>query len=436
MSSEIANTGTPPNSGEDSGPGGVSAHSGKRAVRSDKAAQKRSRGIRLGVLATILVVISGIGVLHQSGGSFKPVGVDALCPFGGIETLWSLLTGAGLITKIAVSSVVLLGMTLLLAVVFRRAFCGYLCPLGAVQELFGKIGKAIWPRKRPVVPAVIDKPARLLKYAVLVFFTVWTWQVAELVIRPYDPWVAWMHLTSAEVLAEFGIGLAVLGLALAGSVVYERFFCKYLCPMGAFLGAISRFSFFKVRRNTETCIDCKLCDTACPVNIEVSTATVVEDAECINCNECVNVCPVADTMTVSTSPKPGARTVRPNQMLVLVLALVAIVLGVSTAADAFSWTMPTLSSTVESSGETLNVEDIKGSMSFAEISEASGLAPEVFKQQYGISDADLATPIKNLAEKYGFDVHTDVREFVREKMATVPAGSAGTVTDPAAESTD
>lgn len=419
MSSETANpnTGFPPNSGEDTGPGRVSTPAGKRVQSSDRVAQKRSRGIRLGVLVTILVAISGIGILHQIGGPFNPVGVDALCPFGGIETLWSLLAGGGLITKIAVSSVVLLGMTILLAVVFRRAFCGYLCPLGAVQELFGKIGKAIWPRKRPVVPAVIDKPVRLLKYVVLVFFTVWTWQAAELAIRPYDPWVAWMHLTSAEVFAEFGIGLAVLGVALAGSVVYERFFCKYLCPMGAFLGAISRFSLFKVRRNAETCTDCKQCDAACPVNIKVSTLAVVEDAECINCNECVNVCPVADTMTVSASSKRGARTVRPNQMLVLALALVTIVVGVSTGADAFSWTPPTLSSAVESSGGTLNVEDIKGSMTFAEISEASGLAPEVFKTQYGISDSDMATPIKDLAEKHGFDIHTDVREFVRAQMA-------------------
>lgn len=160
------------------------------AKRSDRAAQQRSRTIRLGVLTAILVFITGVGYLHQTGTAFKPIGVDALCPFGGIETLWSLISGAGLLKRIAVSSVILLATTLLTAVVFRRAFCGYLCPLGAVQELFGKIGKAIWPKNRPVMPAIIDKPARLLKYGILLFFTVWTWQAAALVIRPYDPWVA------------------------------------------------------------------------------------------------------------------------------------------------------------------------------------------------------------------------------------------------------
>jgi len=398
------------------------------AQRSDRAAQKRSRAIRLGVLTAILVFITGIGYLHQTGTAFKPVGVDALCPFGGIETLWSLISGAGLLKRIAVSSVILLATTLLIAVVFRRAFCGYLCPLGAVQELFGKIGKAIWPKNRPVMPAVIDKPARLLKYGILVFFTVWTWQAATLVIRPYDPWVAWMHLTSAELLVEFGIGAAVLGISLLGSIVYDRFFCKYLCPMGGFLGAISRFSLFKVRRVESTCIDCKLCDHACPVNVTVSTVDVVQDAECINCNECVNVCPVADTLVVSTAPDNGtATTFGASQMMWLVFALTAIMIAVTSLSGAFAWTMPTLSTAVEQSGGTLNVDDIKGSMTFAEVSAASGIPTEVFKQQYGISDADLTVKIKDLMPVYGFDVHTDVREFVAAQMAagaTAPAGGA------------
>ncbi len=404
-----------------------------RAQRSDRVAQKRSRGIRLGVLTAILVAITSIGILHQTGTVIKTVGVDALCPFGGIETLWSLVTGAGLVRRIAVSSVVLLAMTVLIAVLFRRAFCGYLCPLGAVQELFGKIGKAIWPKNRPVMPTAIDKPARLLKYGVLVFFTVWTWQAATLVIRPYDPWVAWMHLTSAELFAEFGIGLAILGIALVGSIVYDRFFCKYLCPMGGFLGAIARFSLFKVRRVEDTCIDCKLCDHACPVNVTVSTVDVVRDAECINCNECVNVCPVADTLVVSTSSAHGTATkFGATQMMWLVFALAAIMIGVTTISGAFAWTMPTLSSTVEQTGGTLNVEDIKGSMTFAEVSAASGIPTEVFKQQYGISDADLNVKIKDLMPVYGFDVHTDVREFVASQMAagaTVPA--SGTQPAPA-----
>ena len=273
--------------------------------RADRADQKLARWVRFGVLTFVLVAVTGIGLAHQLG--VNVVGVDALCPFGGIETLWSLIASATFVKRIAASSVILLVGIVLTALVFRRAFCGYVCPLGAVQEFAGKIGLLLTRGKRLTMPAWLDRPARYLKYLVLGVFTVWTWAAAELVIRPYDPWVAWMHLTSPEVIAEFSIGLAILGVSLVGSVVYERFFCKYACPTGAFLGLLSKLSVFKVRRNADTCTSCSACDKACPVNVKVSTVDTVDDPECINCNECVNVCPVKDTLTVSAAGAPATR---------------------------------------------------------------------------------------------------------------------------------
>jgi len=387
--------------------------------RSDRAKQGRSRAIRFAVLIAGLVIITAIGLLHQSGG-IKIVGVDALCPFGGIETLWTLISSGVFVKQIAASSVILLAVVLAIAVVFRRSFCGSICPLGALQELFGKVGKVIWRRKRPQVPAVIDKPARYLKYVLLVVAAVWSWQAAELVIRPYDPWVAWMHLSSAEVFAEFSIGLAVLGVALVGSIVYERFFCKYLCPMGGFLGAISRFSLFKVRRNEPTCIDCGLCDKACPVNIKVSQVAVVESPECINCNECVNACPVKDALEVSTKASgSGERTVlTPLQVLGSVVAIIAVLIAAATAVGPFAWTLPSLAESASTNGGAVNVDDIRGSMSFEEVAAATGIPGSAFHDRFKVTEADMAVPMKDISETYGFDVHTDVREFVTEQLAT------------------
>ena len=353
-------------------------------------------------------------------------------PFGGIETFWSLVSGAGLVRRIAASSVILLAGTVIVALVFRRAFCGYFCALGAIQELFGKIGHAIWPKNRPTMPAAIDGPARYLKYVVLVFFTLWTFQAAALVIRPYDPWVAWMHLTSAELFAEFGIGAAVLGVSLVGSVVYDRFFCKYLCPMGAFLAIISPVSLFKVRRDAETCIDCRKCDKACPVNLTVSESDTVKDAECINCNECVNVCPVKDTLVVSSVGSERV-TLTPNMVLGTALAIFAIVIGATTMVGAFAWTMPTLAQTTVQTGGMLDVENIKGSMTFVEVSEATGIAPSEFQSAFGVSTEELNLPMKDSAAKYGFDIHTDLREWVRARMAAGATGAAGA---PAAAGTE
>jgi ferredoxin len=234
-----------------------------------------------------------------------------------------------------------------------------------------------------------------------------------------------MHLTSGELFAEFGIGLAVLGVSLAGSIVYERFFCKYLCPMGAVLGVMAPVSLFKVRRNAETCIDCNACDKACPVNVTVSTVETVADRECINCNECVNSCPVAETLEVSDAAFGKHRTsLRPQQVLGLVTGLIAVLIVASTASGAFAWTMPALAKSAEQNGGTINVEDIKGRMSFAEVSQATGIPPAEFEAQFGVQPPDMSVPMKDIAAKYGFDVHTDVREWIAQRMASTPPPAA------------
>ena len=246
-------------------------------------------------------------------------------------------------------------------------------------------------------------------------FTVWSWQAASLVMRPYDPWVAWMHLTSKELLAEFSIGLVVLGVTVVGSVIYDRFFCKYACPMGALLGAISKVSLFKVRRNESTCTSCHACDKVCPVNVKVSAVDVVQDPECINCNECVNVCPSKGTLTVSAPGSAERRaSLKPLVAMGAVLGLLLAVLVATSLTGTFAWTPSSLANTTEKSGGTVNVEDIRGSMSFAEVSTATGIPASEFEKRFGIAESDMNTPMKDLAEVHGFDVQTDVREFVKE----------------------
>ena len=383
--------------------------------RTDRTSQRISRRVRWGVLGAVLVAITALGIAHQRG--VQVVGVDALCPFGGIETLFTLATTASLIQRVAASSVILLVGVALTAALFRRTFCGYVCPLGALQEFVGMIGQRLFGRNRPTVPAVIDRLARYLKYVVLAAFVAWSWEAASLVLRPYDPWVAYMHLTSGELFTQFAVGAAVLGVSLVGSVVYERFFCKYLCPMGAFLGVMSPLSVFKVRRDETVCIDCKSCDAVCPVNVKVSTVDVVSDPECINCNECVNVCPAKGALEVTA---PGTaksrRSLRPNAILAGTAVILALVVAGTTASGAFTWTLPGLAKPAEA-GAKVDVEQIRGSMTFAEVSEATGIAPAAIQQRFGCQEADMHVPMKTLAEAHGFDIETDVREWVRERSS-------------------
>lgn len=384
--------------------------------RTDRGAQRRSRMARWGVLGLVLVAITALVTAHQYVNGFgKPVGVDALCPFGGVETLFTLISGAGFIEKTAASAVVLLVGAIGLTLLSRRSFCGQICPLGTLQGMFGSLGAKLF-RTRPVLPRGVDRVARYLKYAVLAVFAVWTWQAAELVMRPYDPWVAFTHLTSAELLAEFGVGLAVLGVALAGSVVYERFFCKYLCPMGAFLGVFSKVSAFGIERDAGACISCAACDSACPMNVAVSSADRVTSSECISCNECVNSCPAAGALEIVS---PVGRRVSPAAMTGLVVGVIAAMIAVSTAAGAFAWTMPSLGQAVEQQGATsggaFDTALIKGYMSMREVSAASGVPEARFTERWGVPASALGEPMKEIAGEYDFSPD-DVREWIAEEL--------------------
>lgn len=350
--------------------------------------------------------------------------MDFLCPFGGLETLYSLLAGAGFLRHTAASAVILLVSMLVMAVAFRRSFCGMLCPLGALQGIFGAAGRRLFGKRRPTVPYAVDRVARFLKYGVFAFFLLWTWQAAELVMRPYDPWVAWAHLTAADLFTTYGIGLAVLVVSLAGSLVYERFFCKYLCPAGALLGLLSRVSFLNIRRDAATCIDCGRCDKACMMNVEVATADVVTSSECISCNECVNACPVPGALTVTA---PGGSRAPALAATGAVLALMVAIVGATTLTGAFDWRMGGRAEARgaghsgggegQGPGEGQGTDSpIKGWMSFADIAAMTGIPLADFGAEWGVPADALGLPMKDIKDAYGFTPE-EVRAWVEERLA-------------------
>ena len=120
----------------------------------------------------------------------------------------------------------------------------------------------------------------------------------------------------------------MLAVSLVGSLLFDRFFCKYLCPMGAFLALIRRVGWFRVRRNEGTCIHCSACTNACPVNIPVETLAQVHDAECINCNTLRQMCPVKDTLYVGG---PGKGFLPSAAVLGVTAAVFTAVLAAGTA---------------------------------------------------------------------------------------------------------
>lgn len=228
------------------------------------------------------------------------ISLHAVCPFGGVVTVYEFLTTGGLVPKLHTSALILMGLSLVVSVLFGPIFCGYFCPLGTWQEWIGKLGRRLFPRHYgKLIPPKVDRVLRYLRYAVLAAVVYLTAAAVKLVFTDVDPYYALFNFFTGEVAWT---AIAVLLVTTALSLVVERPWCKYLCPYGALLGLFNLIRIFPIRRKADTCIHCGKCDRACPMQIEVSKADAVRDHQCISCHACLSgaACPVADTVVISS----------------------------------------------------------------------------------------------------------------------------------------
>jgi polyferredoxin len=252
------------------------------------------------------VIIGGLAVNNAlseigNGLAYIPaISLHAICPFGGVETLYNLLTIGNYVKNIAASSVIILAISLILSILFGPVICGWVCPLGSLQEWTGIIGKKIFKKKyNQYVDPKLDKILRFLRYAVLVWVLYVTARSGTLLFKNIDPYYALFNFFTGEVAPT---ALLILGLTIGGSLFIERPWCKYACPYGAVLGLSNKFRIFKIRRTPSTCINCKKCDRECPMNISISEQEVITDHQCISCMKCTSdqACPVKKTVEFKT----------------------------------------------------------------------------------------------------------------------------------------
>ncbi|WDC83599.1 4Fe-4S binding protein [Caloramator sp. mosi_1] len=114
-----------------------------------------------------------------------------------------------------------------------------------------------------------------------------------------DPYYALFNFWTGEVKIQ---AIILLIVVLVSSLLIERPWCKYLCPLGAFLGVFNFISIFKIRRNKSICISCKACDKLCPMNIVISDKNVIKNHQCIRCLKCTSEvgCPIENTVYIGT----------------------------------------------------------------------------------------------------------------------------------------
>jgi len=271
-----------------------------------KSFTKNKIWVRTVLQVFFFVLIALIAVNHtlkDSGVSIpllSNASLHAVCPFGGVVSLYQFVTVGAFTQKIHESSLILMILVFILAFLFGPVFCGWVCPLGSIQEWVGKLGKRLFKKRyNHFIPYRIDQYLRYLRYIMLAWVLYMTAMTGNLAFGDIDPYYALFNFWTGEVAIT---GLVVLGTTLLASLAVERPWCKYACPYGALLGITNLFSLFSIRRREAECKLCNLCSRDCPMNIPVHDVDVVRNHQCIGCMECTSeaICPFENTVVFAT----------------------------------------------------------------------------------------------------------------------------------------
>ena len=190
--------------------------------------------------------------------------------------------------------ILLVFVVFLVTALWGRFFCSFLCSFGMLQELLFFFSKRTLFKKARM-PGRCDAVMKYLKYGILVFIIAGVWILALPVDSSWSPWGVFGMLISGNLSVVFQaiptVGFALLLAIAAGSLFVERFFCRYLCPLGALFAVCSRKRLYKVRRRSDTCTNCRLCTRTCSMGIRIPEKDAVVSGECIQCMQCLAICP-------------------------------------------------------------------------------------------------------------------------------------------------
>ena len=177
--------------------------------------------------------------------------------------------------KYSLAWYVFAGFTVASTILWGRLYCGRVCAFGALTQLMDAVVPA---RLRVTVPPTLERRAARIKYALLagvLIYYVATKDVAS-PVRYVEPfWMFGLFGTTA-----MWIGLGAL---LVATLFVRNLYCRFLCPVGAALGILSKLTVFRIKRWSE-CNTCRICEKACEWGA-IRGPKIVE-SECVRCDDC------------------------------------------------------------------------------------------------------------------------------------------------------
>lgn len=238
----------------------------------------------------------------------RPAGAEGWLPIAGLMNLkYFFLTGR--VPQVHPAAMFLFASFLLMSVLLKKAFCSWLCPVGTFSEFLADSGRRIFGRNFRL-PRWIDIPLRGLKYILLGFFLALIGVMSADALAGFlsTPYGLMVDVRMLNFFRQMSLTAAIVIAAMVLlSVLVEHFWCRYLCPYGAFLGLASLLSPVKIRRDQQACIDCAKCAHACPAALPVDKLVQIRSVECTACMSCIAVCPAQDALQFALPPRNSAQ---------------------------------------------------------------------------------------------------------------------------------
>lgn len=245
--------------------------------------------------------------------------------FNGIKYIFRQM-GTGSVLELNSFATVMIGLAGF-TVLFGRFFCGYVCSFGALGDfvywlsgLFQK--KVLKRRKQFSLPQKSLPILQKLKYLNLAFIVLMTATGLMEKLHGTSPWDVFSRFTAMKLpTADYLPGILFLLVILIGMALQSRFFCQFLCPLGAFFAVLPILPTAMLHRDAPNCLKgCSACKNTCPVGLKLETDGF-RNGECISCEKCTGVCPKRNLRY------PASALFKENLIYVLVRAGVFFGLG-------------------------------------------------------------------------------------------------------------
>lgn len=245
--------------------------------------------------------------------------IEGFLPIGALMGLKLWIT-TGIFDRIHPAGLVIFIAAIVMALLLRKGFCSWICPVGTLSEASWKLGRRIFGRNLRI-PVFADYPLRSLKYLLLAFFlSVVVLQMPPMAILSFLEG-DYYRIADVKMLFFFTemtrTTFVTLFVLFVLSVATRNFWCRYLCPYGALLGLLSLLSPSRITRNENACIRCGRCSRDCPAHLPVDRKIAIRSPECSGCLTCVSGCPSKDALDVAV----GGKRISPFVFAALVIVL-------------------------------------------------------------------------------------------------------------------